>query len=66
MPRVPDASGQEEKNPITGDQFVAPENLLVAAAHMNDMGRLFEHSGHGKFAGLRGHKARPMQSLKAK
>jgi len=65
--RVPQSYMQDvvnPQNPITGDQYVAPENLLVAAAHMNEMGRLFESGGGGRFSGLRGAKTRPSQSLK--
>ena len=43
------ATVQQPQNPVTGDQYVAPENVLIAASHMNEMGRLFEGSG-GRFA----------------
>jgi hypothetical protein len=69
MPRVPQNYADQAvnpPNPVTGEQYVAPENVLVAAAHMNEMGRLFATGGGGRFAGLRGHKARPSQSLKVK
>jgi len=70
MPRVPQQNYLDEvsapQSPLTGDKFVAPENLLVAATNMNDMGRLFQSGGAGKFAGARGHKVKPGTSLKAK
>jgi hypothetical protein len=53
------------QNPVTADNYVAPENLLVAAAHMNEMGRLFEN-GSGRFSGLRGARTKPGKSLKAR
>jgi hypothetical protein len=67
MPRVPDANFYDEPQTVTGEKFVAPENLLVAAANMHDMGRLFEQGG-GRFAGVRGKgaKGRPSQSLKVR
>jgi len=70
MPKVPQNSAQavdQPQNPLTGDKFVAPENLLVAAAHMNAMGRMFEGGG-GKFASIKGSgsRAKPGKSLKAR
>ena len=63
MPRVPDANYYNEPNPVTGDKFVSPENVLIAAAGMHDMGRLFEQGG-GRFAGVKAGRSRPQQSLK--
>jgi hypothetical protein len=66
MPRVPYDPNQvtQPQNPVTGEQYVAPENLLVAAAHMDNMGRLFE--GGGRFSGLKAGKTKPSQSLKVR
>jgi hypothetical protein len=70
MPKVPYSDTQEiaqPQNPVTGDKFVAPENLLMAASHMNSMGRMFD-SGGGGFRSLKGtgSRAKPGKSLKAK
>ena len=67
MPRVPDANFYDEPNPVTGEKFVSPENVLVAAANMHDMGRLFEEGG-GRFSGVKGKGSRgkPSTSLKAR
>jgi hypothetical protein len=66
--RVPDANMYDtEPNPVTGDKFVSPENVLIAAAGMHDMGRLFEQGG-GRFSGVKGKGSRgkPQTSMKAK
>ncbi len=67
MPRVPYTSEENPPNPVTGDQWVAPEQVLMAAAHMNDMGRLFEGGG-GRFSSLKGigAKSKPSHSLKVR
>jgi len=70
MPKVPYDSAvkmTQPQNDVTGDKYVAPENLLIAAANMHDMGRLFEGGG-GRFGSLKGtgSRAKPGKSLKTR
>jgi len=69
MPKVPQNYTQEAaqpQNPLTGDKYVAPENLLMAASHMNAMGRMFDQGGGGfKFKGA-GTRSKPGKSLKSR
>jgi len=67
--RVPYSDAQDIAQPkqaVTGEQFVAPENLLMAAAHMDGLGRLFSGSGGGRFGSLKGKgsRSKPSTSLK--
>jgi len=68
MPKVPSDYARDitqEQSPVTGEKYVAPENLLIAAAHMNQMGRMFGEGGGG-FRPPKSGRAKPSKSLKVR